>query len=70
MSNTSPKRERGTAPFDHDLVVSLALVGAGSGGKNPDEVLELMLDEVYKSNYAGEARIVRYVPTLSGTKPQ
>jgi O-acetyl-ADP-ribose deacetylase len=42
--------------------IALPLIGAGSGGGNPDRVLDFMLSELDKLPYEGEVRIVRYRP--------
>ena len=40
--------------------VAFPLVGAGSGGGNPDRVLGLMADELSRIEFDGEVRVVRY----------
>ena len=40
--------------------VAFPLIGAGSGGGSPEEVLHLMLVELKAQVFDGEARIVRY----------
>jgi O-acetyl-ADP-ribose deacetylase (regulator of RNase III) len=43
--------------------IAFPLIGAGSGGGNPDQVLKLMQDELRSIDFDGEVRIVRYRPT-------
>ena len=38
--------------------IAFPLIGAGTGGGNKDNVLEIMRDEIYKTPYKGEVRIV------------
>jgi O-acetyl-ADP-ribose deacetylase (regulator of RNase III) len=42
--------------------IAFPLIGAGSGGGNPERVLEIMRDELRHLEYDGEVRIVRYRP--------
>ena len=47
-------REKGYRP------IAFPLIGAGTGGYSPERVMEIMQDEAAKSEYDGEARIVRF----------
>ena len=38
--------------------IAFPLIGAGTGGGKKDNVLEIMRDEIYKTPYKGEVRIV------------
>jgi O-acetyl-ADP-ribose deacetylase len=49
--------------------IAFPLIGAGTGGKTPAVVLELMLNELSKASFPGEARIVRFRPGVSTTAP-
>ena len=40
--------------------IAFPLIGSGSGGGKPDEVLEIMRDELAKIVFEGEVRIVRF----------
>ena len=40
--------------------IAFPLIGAGTGGGSPENVLEIMRDELGAIEYAGEVRIVRY----------
>lgn len=40
--------------------IALPLIGAGTGGRKPAIVIELMLNELSKTSFPGEVRIVRY----------
>jgi O-acetyl-ADP-ribose deacetylase (regulator of RNase III) len=40
--------------------IAFPLIGAGSGGGNPDQVLEFMLSELDNLSFDGEVRIVRF----------
>jgi len=40
--------------------IALPLIGAGSGGGNPDRVLTIMSSELQQLTFDGEVRIVRY----------
>jgi O-acetyl-ADP-ribose deacetylase (regulator of RNase III) len=40
--------------------IAFPLIGAGTGGKRPELVIEWMRDELNKLAYPGEVRIVRY----------
>jgi O-acetyl-ADP-ribose deacetylase (regulator of RNase III) len=40
--------------------IAFPLIGAGSGGGSPDKVLEWTKDELLRSDYDGEIRIVRF----------
>ena len=40
--------------------IAFPLIGAGTGGRKGDKVLEIMKDELQKNNFAGEVRIVIY----------
>src|SRR5689334_3639091 len=42
--------------------IAFPLIGAGSGGGSPANVLELMRDELRSIDFDGEVRIVRYRP--------
>jgi O-acetyl-ADP-ribose deacetylase len=42
--------------------IAFPLIGAGTGGKNADQVLALMTEEIKKSIFPGEVRLVRYHP--------
>ncbi len=42
--------------------IAFPLIDAGTGGGSPDSVLEIMQDELGKRSFAGEVRIVRFVP--------
>jgi O-acetyl-ADP-ribose deacetylase (regulator of RNase III) len=45
-----------------DKSVAFPLIGAGSGGGNPDRVLQFMQYELQNITYDGHVRIVRYRP--------
>ena len=53
-NSTSLASERG---FDS---IAFPLIGAGTGGGSPDEVLMIMRDEISKCAFDGEVRIVRF----------
>jgi O-acetyl-ADP-ribose deacetylase (regulator of RNase III) len=40
--------------------IAFPLIGAGSGGGNPDQVLKYMRQELQSIDFEGEVRIVRY----------
>jgi len=40
--------------------IAFPLIGAGTGGGNSDEILDMMKDEIQQIAYTGEVRIVRY----------
>ncbi|MFO0263270.1 MAG: macro domain-containing protein, partial [Planctomycetota bacterium] len=42
--------------------IAIPLIGAGSGGSAPDKVQAIMEDELAKTSFAGDVRIVRYRP--------
>jgi O-acetyl-ADP-ribose deacetylase (regulator of RNase III) len=42
--------------------IALPLIGAGSGGGNPDHVLAIITSELAQLAFEGEVRIVRYRP--------
>lgn len=44
--------------------VAFSLIGAGSGGGKPSEVLEIMRDELRSIVYDGEVVVVRYRPEV------
>lgn len=41
--------------------IAFPLIGAGSGGWKPEEVLRIMQDELGRIEFCGEVRIVRYL---------
>lgn len=43
--------------------LALPLIGAGSGGGNPDKIQSMIQDELSKCHFDGEVRIVRYSKT-------
>jgi O-acetyl-ADP-ribose deacetylase (regulator of RNase III) len=49
--------------------MAFPLIGAGSGGGDPERVLELMTDELARHEFRGEVRIVRYRPTAWSSGP-
>ncbi|MFN9365553.1 MAG: macro domain-containing protein [Planctomycetota bacterium] len=42
--------------------IAIPFIGAGSGGSAPDKVQAIMEDELAKTSFAGDVRIVRYRP--------
>jgi O-acetyl-ADP-ribose deacetylase (regulator of RNase III) len=44
--------------------IAFPLIGAGSGGGNPEKVLSVMQDELQSLDYDGEVLIVKYRPPL------
>lgn len=42
--------------------IALPLVGAGSGGGSPQKIEAFILDELSRTPFAGEVRVVRFVP--------
>jgi O-acetyl-ADP-ribose deacetylase (regulator of RNase III) len=40
--------------------IAFPLIGAGSGGGNPNQVLKYMRQELQSIDFEGEVRIVRY----------
>lgn len=49
--------------------VALPLIGAGSGGGNPDTIQSIIQDELSKCEFDGEVRIVRYSRTSHRSDP-
>jgi O-acetyl-ADP-ribose deacetylase (regulator of RNase III) len=43
--------------------LALPLIGAGSGGGNPDKIQSIIQDELTKCQFDGEVRIIRYSKT-------
>jgi O-acetyl-ADP-ribose deacetylase len=43
--------------------IAFPIIGSGTGGYAADKALAIMQDEIEKNPYAGEVRIVRFVPT-------
>jgi O-acetyl-ADP-ribose deacetylase (regulator of RNase III) len=43
--------------------IAIPLIGAGSGGGNPDTIQAVIQDELAKCRFDGEVRIVRYCKT-------
>ena len=43
--------------------LALPLIGAGSGGGNPDNIQSIIQDELTKCQFDGEVRIIRYSKT-------
>ena len=43
--------------------LALPLIGAGSGGGNPDKIQTIIQDELTKCQFDGEVRIIRYSKT-------
>jgi O-acetyl-ADP-ribose deacetylase (regulator of RNase III) len=41
--------------------VAFPLIGAGTGGRSPERVLEWMCDELMRVDFAGAVRLVRFV---------
>jgi O-acetyl-ADP-ribose deacetylase (regulator of RNase III) len=48
--------------------IALPLIGAGSGGRDPDRVLGYMRQELQSTPFDGEVRIVRYRPKVQGRR--
>ncbi len=40
--------------------IAFPLIGAGSGGRRPEQVIEIMVEAMKESNFNGEVRIVRF----------
>ncbi len=40
--------------------IAIPLIGAGTGGGTPAKIERMILEEVERSNFAGEVRVVRY----------
>lgn len=40
--------------------IGIPLIGSGSGGKNPQKVLEIILDELQKCVFDGDVKVVKY----------
>ncbi len=40
--------------------IAFPLIGAGTGGFQPEQALEIMRDEAGRNEYGGEVRIVRF----------
>ena len=51
--------------------LALPLIGAGSGGGNPDKIQSIIQDELTKCQFDGEVRIIRYakMPTNKDNNP-
>lgn len=43
--------------------IAFPLIGAGSGGSRPEQVIEIMVEAMQESDFEGEVRIVRYKRT-------
>jgi len=43
--------------------LAIPLIGAGSGGGNPDKIQSIIQDELTKCQFDGEVRIIRYSKT-------
>ena len=43
-----------------DASIALPLIGAGSGGRRPEKVLEWICDELKQIDFTGEIRIVKF----------
>ncbi|MBX3448536.1 MAG: macro domain-containing protein [Planctomycetaceae bacterium] len=52
-----------------DHSIALPLIGAGSGGGNPERVQNLIVDELSRCEFDGEVRVVRYRPKRTGATP-
>jgi O-acetyl-ADP-ribose deacetylase (regulator of RNase III) len=48
--------------------IAMPLIGAGSGGGNPNRILSMIQDELTKCQFDGEVRIVRYSQTPPNTR--